>query len=396
MDRVRSTSLGLVLLLAAFFQARPAAAGSGKPVFFTRFTFSQEPALGFCPPLDAVFAAEIALNASGEYVFTATVLELGDGFPPEPGCRDDIPVAVKDSCAKETDLPPRTLSLEEAEVVTATFARVLERVEPEPDPICPGFDPCVIRVFTFDSWRFTDYVCDSPRLRREDADVLVDLLERLRGAEPRLENGDTNGDGLRDLSDAVYLLTALFLGGPLPVPIDCQIPVPCAADDVVVLQNGDVNADRERDVSDAVSLLVWLFLGGDEPAPICFCRENTCALTCELPGTCIPIAMDDLVYACTSELKSCEDVLAVYELVIAGGRRCRAELGCHIVFGHCGIGLGGCYHAVNRTVRQEHLDALAQRFVELNGTIDCVRPVCACAPPPRDAVCADQACVPVE
>src|SRR5688572_19605297 len=30
-------------------------------------------------------------------------------------------------------------------------------------------------------------------------------------------NGDTNGDGKTDISDAVYLLTALFLGGPAPV-----------------------------------------------------------------------------------------------------------------------------------------------------------------------------------
>ncbi|MBI4602016.1 MAG: lamin tail domain-containing protein [Planctomycetes bacterium] len=31
-------------------------------------------------------------------------------------------------------------------------------------------------------------------------------------------NGDTNGDGARDLSDAVYLLVWLFSGGPEPVP----------------------------------------------------------------------------------------------------------------------------------------------------------------------------------
>jgi len=32
------------------------------------------------------------------------------------------------------------------------------------------------------------------------------------------ENGDVNGDGARDLSDAVYILTFLFQGGPEPLP----------------------------------------------------------------------------------------------------------------------------------------------------------------------------------
>ncbi len=33
------------------------------------------------------------------------------------------------------------------------------------------------------------------------------------------ENGDANGDGGVDISDAVYLLNALFLGGPQPIPV---------------------------------------------------------------------------------------------------------------------------------------------------------------------------------
>ena len=40
-----------------------------------------------------------------------------------------------------------------------------------------------------------------------------------RGSGPEvLVNGDTNGDGVRDLSDAVWLLDWLFLGGEEPVP----------------------------------------------------------------------------------------------------------------------------------------------------------------------------------
>jgi hypothetical protein len=37
-------------------------------------------------------------------------------------------------------------------------------------------------------------------------------------------NGDVNGDGEIDISDAVYLLTSLFLGGDAPVAIECPPP----------------------------------------------------------------------------------------------------------------------------------------------------------------------------
>jgi hypothetical protein len=37
-------------------------------------------------------------------------------------------------------------------------------------------------------------------------------------------NGDVNGDGTIDISDAVYLLTNLFLGGDAPVAIECPAP----------------------------------------------------------------------------------------------------------------------------------------------------------------------------
>ncbi len=35
------------------------------------------------------------------------------------------------------------------------------------------------------------------------------------------DNGDVNGDGSRDLTDAIYMLTWLFRGGPGPVPLAC-------------------------------------------------------------------------------------------------------------------------------------------------------------------------------
>ena len=81
-----------------------------------------------------------------------------------------------------------------------------------------------------------------------------------------LENGDTNGDLERDLSDTVFLLGHLFLGGPKPVPLAL-----CAGN-APAFKNGDTNGDTQIDVADPIYLLSWLFLDG--PAPIAVCGEG--------------------------------------------------------------------------------------------------------------------------
>jgi hypothetical protein len=78
-----------------------------------------------------------------------------------------------------------------------------------------------------------------------------------------LQNGDTNGDLDRDLSDGVYLLSHLFLGGPGPVPLAyCAGAAPA-------VRNGDTNGDGSLDLSDGVHLLNWLAAGGLAPEPAC-------------------------------------------------------------------------------------------------------------------------------
>jgi len=61
--------------------------------------------------------------------------------------------------------------------------------------------------------------------------------------------GDATRDGVIDISDVVYLINYLFIGGPAPVP----------------LWVGDANSDEVVDVSDVVYLINYLFVGG--PAP---------------------------------------------------------------------------------------------------------------------------------
>lgn len=76
------------------------------------------------------------------------------------------------------------------------------------------------------------------------------------GATSAFIRGDSNADGIFDISDAITILDHLFAVGDL---IDC-------------LDAGDANADGELGISDASFLLNYLFLGRTAPAapfPVC-------------------------------------------------------------------------------------------------------------------------------
>jgi hypothetical protein len=62
--------------------------------------------------------------------------------------------------------------------------------------------------------------------------------------------GDANGDGLVNITDAVYITNYIFGGGPAPVPLPFV---------------GDVDCSHRTNVSDVVYLVQWIFGGG--PAP---------------------------------------------------------------------------------------------------------------------------------
>ena len=89
---------------------------------------------------------------------------------------------------------------------------------------------------------------------------------------PSLQRGDCNGDGRPDISDAIFGLDHLFLGGESPECIEA-----C-----------EVNSDNQHDLSDPIYLLTFLFLGGSVPeAPFPNCGvdgdpENS--LGCEATG----------------------------------------------------------------------------------------------------------------
>ncbi len=87
---------------------------------------------------------------------------------------------------------------------------------------------------------------------------------------------------------------------------------------------------------------------------------------------------------------SCPSLEAEYLARIAQ-TACGADADCHLVDGHCGVGLGGCYHAVSGDVTQAELDAIAAEWTALR--CDVGRPVCDCAPRPDSVQCATGACV---
>ena len=88
-------------------------------------------------------------------------------------------------------------------------------------------------------------------------------------SQPRalFQRGDVNSDSTYDITDAVFLLNHLFLGGLTPSCRDAA----------------DANDDGGLDISDAVVILGYLFLGeGAPPAPFddCSADPTTDALDC--------------------------------------------------------------------------------------------------------------------
>ncbi len=61
--------------------------------------------------------------------------------------------------------------------------------------------------------------------------------------------GDASGDGSVNVSDAVFIINYVFVGGSSPSP----------------LKSGDVNCDHSVNVSDAVWIINYVFVGGNSP-----------------------------------------------------------------------------------------------------------------------------------
>ncbi len=352
---------------------------------FERFAYNRT-SFDQCPERGKIFTAEITQTDDGAYLFQYTLQD------------EETLEAIK-------QLPGQGRSLSHLEVqrLIQILDFYLDTLKDQPDAICETWNPCTIIEFDLDGDLVTDDLCNRPHLSDEGRRRVLDFLEELRFEHlpSTTLNGDTNGDGLRDVSDVVYLLSYMFLGEAPPSPIDCFPPVCPIPSELIVLENGDVNADLNRDLSDAIALLTWLFLTGKEPFPACSCSlENPatfCAVMCGDGEGCVPDGTGGRV--CTSEFKDCESLIQHYDfLAMEYAKTCGPGDICAILGGHCDLGLGGCYYFVNSTLlKQEDLDALAERFVELTADFEndncSIGGACFCPPPPPlEVKCVDGEC----
>ncbi|HDS01724.1 MAG TPA: hypothetical protein ENO07_06860, partial [candidate division Zixibacteria bacterium] len=80
------------------------------------------------------------------------------------------------------------------------------------------------------------------------ADTMICSIEIIP-AEPEYICGDANADENVNVSDAVYIINYVFIGGLEPEPYE----------------SGEVNCDGAVNVSDAVYIINYIFVGGTEP-----------------------------------------------------------------------------------------------------------------------------------
>ena len=94
----------------------------------------------------------------------------------------------------------RILTADEVESVLAVFSSVELT---GPDLLCAGVasDPCLVRVFSWDSFDATDLSCVETRVLSEP---ILELLEQLRaGSEDDGDEGKGDGDGADADADGV-------------------------------------------------------------------------------------------------------------------------------------------------------------------------------------------------
>jgi hypothetical protein len=85
----------------------------------------------------------------------------------------------------------------------------------------------------------------------------------------------------------------------------------------------------------------------------------------------------------------CDAIVSQYDMLAEGSSDCMQDDDCHVVDGHCWMGLGGCWYVVNQSLKQGDLDALANQYQGAQ----CFGPICACIMPPVDVGCVDGTCM---
>jgi len=147
---------------------------------FREFSYTQMPALGFCPSTEGVFGASITLQDDGSYVLAVSVVT---GQEDSNGDCDEGSVVVLGACLQVEALPARSLSTSEAEQVLDAFREIKMVTTTFSGAIC--IDPCVIPVFAWDEFSTTPTPagCITEPVELLDAataDHILAVLETLR------------------------------------------------------------------------------------------------------------------------------------------------------------------------------------------------------------------------
>jgi hypothetical protein len=146
---------------------------------FSKFRYTQTPALGFCPEVDEVFEATITRGELG-LVLALSILREDDPDSPERCAWSEEHHVVGVGCVHPVVSEPRILSEDEAELVRTVFAALEELEGPDPICNCVAIDPCRIRIFAWDGHELSDFPC--AQLRAARVESLLDLLETLARA----------------------------------------------------------------------------------------------------------------------------------------------------------------------------------------------------------------------
>jgi hypothetical protein len=126
-----------------------------------------------------------------------------------------------------------------------------------PTVLLEGTDAWVVLAWDIDDAGFRTFQQGSSDFRLGVTDggrLCVDKVEVIYTGgggpvKPVFLRGDPNNDGTANITDGIYILNFLFLGGPKPT---CQ-------------ESADPNDDGTVNITDGIYVLNYLFLGGPEP-----------------------------------------------------------------------------------------------------------------------------------
>lgn len=135
---------------------------------------------------------------------------------------------------------------------TAPFAGVIEIcVNYDPAQVAPG-NEADLKLFHYDGSNWDDITTAIDETNNVICGETTTLSPFIV-ARPGYVCGDADGTAIVTISDAVYLISYIFAGGPAPIP----------------MLSGDSDCSGTVNISDAVYLINYIFAGGPTPCAAC-------------------------------------------------------------------------------------------------------------------------------